>query len=156
FRHGGTRDRARRFWYAARKQATGADDRGTDVWLRLVDLDFDPRSPAEGQLVVQTLCTNRDLPTLLRQAGDRLYFELEMAAPVNRVRCLRVPTPTLRPPVRRGAYWRLMSHLSLNHLSLTDAEEGRAALQEILRLYDFSDPESGQQLSAVNEQVIEG
>jgi type VI secretion system protein ImpG len=156
FRHGGTRDKARRFWYAARKHATGADDRGTDVYLRLVDLDFDPRSPAEGQLVVQTLCTNRDLPTLLRQAGERLYFELEMAAPVNRVRCLRVPTPTLRPPVRRGAYWRLMSHLSLNHLSLTDAEEGRAALQEILRLYDFSDPESGQQLSAVNEQVIEG
>ena len=34
--------------------------------------------------------------------------------------------------------------------------EGRAALQEILRLYDFSDPQSGRQLAAVNEQMIEG
>ncbi len=156
FRHGGTRDTARRFWCASRRQATGPGDRGTDLFLRLVDLDFDPRAPSDGQLVVHALCTNRDLPTLLRQAGEALYFELEMAAPVSRVRCLRTPTPTLRPPLRRGAYWRLVSHLSLNHLSLTDAEEGLAALQEILRLYDYSDPESGQQLSAVNEQVIEG
>ena len=62
----------------------------------------------------------------------------------------------LRPPVRRGAHWRLLSHLSLNHLSLTDPLEGREALQEILRIYDFSDPEAGQQLAAVTRQLIEG
>ena len=33
--------------------------------------------------------------------------------------------------------WRLVSQLSLNYLSLV--EEGREALQEILRLYNFSD-----------------
>jgi type VI secretion system protein ImpG len=50
----------------------------------------------------------------------------------------------------------LISHLALNHLSLSDPFEGRQALQEILRLYDFSDPESGQQLAEVTRQVIEG
>jgi type VI secretion system protein ImpG len=33
--------------------------------------------------------------------------------------------------------WRLISHLSLNHLSIV--EKGSEALREILRLYDFSD-----------------
>ena len=43
--------------------------------------------------------------------------------------------------------WRLISHLSLNYLSLT--EGGPHALQEILRLYDFSD-------SSVVHQQIDG
>jgi type VI secretion system protein ImpG len=40
-----------------------------------------------------------------------------------------------------GAAWRLVSHLSLNHLSLVDAGDGRApqALREILRLYLLED-----------------
>jgi type VI secretion system protein ImpG len=46
--------------------------------------------------------------------------------------------------------------LNLNHLSLTDPVEGKQALQEILRLYDFSDPQAGQQRAAVTRQVIEG
>ena len=49
----------------------------------------------------------------------------------------------LRPPQRKGAYWRLLSHLNLNHLSLADEAEGRQALQEILRLYDFSEAGRG-------------
>jgi type VI secretion system protein ImpG len=50
---------------------------------------------------------------------------------------LRKPTPTLRPPMGRDALWRLISHLSLNYLSIV--EDGKEALQEILRLYNFSD-----------------
>jgi type VI secretion system protein ImpG len=47
------------------------------------------------------------------------------------------PTGTLRPPVGRSVLWRLISHLSLNYLSLVD--EGRDALQEILKLYNFNE-----------------
>ena len=43
----------------------------------------------------------------------------------------------LRPPQRRGLQWRLISHLSLNYLSLVNG--GLDALQEILKLYDFTD-----------------
>jgi type VI secretion system protein ImpG len=156
FKHGTTRESNRAFWYAARKASGLEGDRGTEVYLNLVDLDFDPRLPAEQTLVVRTLCTNRGLPAKLQQAGESLYFELESAAPLSRIRCVRTPTTPLRPPLRRGAHWRLISHLSLNHLSLTDPHEGRLALQEVLKLYDFSDPEAGQQLAAVTQQLIEG
>ena len=145
----------RAFWYGSRRPSPLDGDRGTEVYLHLVDLDFDPRLPADAVIVARTTCTNRDLPIKLRQAGEALAFELEAAVPLRGIRCLRTPTVPLRPPLGRNGHWRLISHLSLNHLSLS-GDEGRSALQEMLRLYDFSDPEAGQQLAAVNRQLIEG
>jgi type VI secretion system protein ImpG len=146
----------RAFWYAVRRASGREGDRGTEVYLNLVDLDFDPHQPADSTLVVRTTCTNRDLAGHLQRAGDQLYFELEAVAPLAAIRCVRSPTLPLRPPLRRGAYWRLVSHLNLNHLSIADAVEGKAALQEVLRLYDFSDPGSGQQMAEVNRLLVEG
>src|SRR5262249_30612119 len=71
-RHGMGRDTQRSFWYASRRPSTRETDRGTEVFLNLVDLDFNPRVPPTSVLVVRTLCTNRDLPIRLRQAGDEL------------------------------------------------------------------------------------
>lgn len=156
FRHGLDRENQKTFWYTSRRPSLSENDRGTEVYLHLVDLTFNPRVPAEAVLVVRSTCTNRELPAQLQRAGDELYFELEAAAPLSRIRCLRSPTAPLRPPVRRGAHWRLISHLCLNHLSLTDPTEGREALRELIRLYDFTEPESGQQMSAVMRQVVEG
>jgi type VI secretion system protein ImpG len=158
YRHGQSQETRRAFWYAARRAATAPGDRATDVYLTLVNLDFNPHSPSDPRLVVRTTCTNRDLPMVLQQAGEDLYLELEQAAPLtgNGVRCLRTPSTPLRPPLRRGAAWRLLSHLSLNHLSLTDEAEGLAALQEMLRLYDFSDPEASGQQATVTRNLIEG
>jgi len=46
--------------------------------------------------------------------------------------------------------WRLISHLSLNHLSLTGGPEGADALREILRLHDHVDsPETQAKLAGI-------
>ncbi|MDZ4783220.1 MAG: type VI secretion system baseplate subunit TssF [Planctomycetia bacterium] len=157
FHHASRRRDGQAFWYTDRRPSNLPDDRGTDVYLHLVDLDFQPTLPAESTLVVRTTCTNRDLPAQLQFAGERLYFELDGAAPLSGIRCLKAPTLPLRPPHREGRYWGLMSHLSLNYLSLSDPVQGREALCEILRLYDFSDPNAGQQqLADVTRQMIEG
>lgn len=111
-------------------------DTGTDVYLSLVDLNFNPTLPAAETLLVSATCTNRDLPARLPFGGEQGDFQVEGGSAVSRIRCLRKPTPTLRPPQQRGAMWRLISHLSLNHLSLV--EGGREALLEILSLYNFS------------------
>ncbi len=145
------------YWYASRRASTRDGDRGTEVYLNLVDRGWDPLMPATTTLVVRTTCTNRDLAAQLQRAGDQLALELKLAAPVAEIRCVRTPTLPLRPPRRRrGSYWRLLSHLSLNHLSIADPDEGRLALQEILRLYDFSDPESGHQRAEVHALLVEG
>jgi type VI secretion system protein ImpG len=156
FRHGRSWEEQQAFWHTTRRPSLAKDDRGTEVHIHLVDLSFNPKLPAESVIILRTTCTNRDLVNQLQHSGDDLLIELEAAAPLSRIRCLRSPTAPLRPPLRRGAHWRLISHLSLNHLSLADAGEGRDALQEILRLYDFSDPMAGQQLASITRQVIEG
>ncbi len=155
FRHGTSTEANRAYWQGTRRPSTREGDRGTEVYLRLVDLDFHPRMPAESTLVVRTTCTNRDLAGRLQHAGEQLDFVLEAAAPIDRIRCLRLPTLPLRPPARRGFQWRLISHLSLNHLSLTGDADGRQALQELLRLYDASDTGAGE-ASVVNRQLIDG
>ncbi len=156
FRHGTSRENRRAFWQSTRRPSTRDEDRGTEVFLRLVDLDSSPRLPAESTLVVRTTCSNRDLAGRLHHAGDRLAFVLESAAPLSRIRCIRLPTQPIRPPGRRELQWRLISHLCLNHLSLADGSLGRQALQELLRLYDSSEQGSSEAASTVNRQAIEG
>jgi type VI secretion system protein ImpG len=142
FKHAADRQEQRRFWHAVRRpaeQAAGQIDQGTEIDISLVDLDFTPSAPADTTLEVQTTCLNRDLPNRLPFGGGQPKLLLTTGAPVSRIECLTRPTPTLRPPLKRGALWRLISHLSLNHLSLADYEEGADALREILKLYDIAD-----------------
>lgn len=155
-RHGTPVEGGRDFWFASRRPSTRPNDRGSDVYLNLVNLDFDPARPGDSTLVVRTTCTNRELPAVLQQAGERLVFDLEAAAPLSRIRCVRSASQPLRPPLRRGSYWRLISHLCLNHLSLADSTEGRESLREILRLYDLSDPAGDKHRALVSRQWIEG
>ena len=156
FKHLAEQERQQAFWHAIRRPSQRKEDLGTEVYLSLVNFNFQPTLPPLETLTVHTTCTNRDLPGRLPFGGDtrrlpspgeRGDFELEGAAPLLSIRCLKKPTETARPPLRRGAQWRLISHLSLNYLSICDG--GRDALQEILKLYDFSD-------SAVVRQHIAG
>ena len=156
-RHGTTLDAARDFWYAVRRPSTRPNDRGTEVYLNLVNLGFDPINPSDPSLVVRTTCTNRDLPAILQQAGERLIFDLEAAAPLSRIRCVHSPSLPLRPPLRRGNYWRLVSHLCLNHLSLARRRRGpRVAPGDppaLRPLRSRPGPTSGRM---VTRQLIEG
>lgn len=128
------------FWYAARRPSQRQDDEGTEMYMSLVDMNFDPFVPAVEVLNVRTTCTNRDLPARLPFGGKEGDFEVEGAALLSRVRCLTKPTETIRPPQRRSAQWRLISHLNLNYLSLVNSDNGKPeALQEILHLYNFND-----------------
>lgn len=156
YTHGTSRAKDQGFYIASRRSSRREGDRGTETFLSLVDLGFDPFETADTTLIVRTVCTSRDLPTELRRAGDRVAFELEAAAPLEAVRCLRIPTIPIRPPLRRGAFWRLVSHLNLNFLSLADSEHGRDALREILRLYEFQGSEGSSSNAAVATQLIEG
>ncbi len=137
------------FWYAVRRPSQRTDDAGTEVFLSLVDLNFDPLIPAVEVLNVKTTCTNRDLPAKLPFGGKEGDFEVEGTALLSRVRCLTKPTETIRPPQRRSAQWRLISHLNLNYLSIVNSENGTPeALQELLQLYNFDDS------SVIRKQIL--
>jgi type VI secretion system protein ImpG len=132
------------FWIANRRGSNRLQDDASDIYLSLVDRSMRVLAPGKDTLTVRTTCTNRNLPAQLpfgNPAGD---FELEGNAPVKRIVSLTEPTKPVRPPTAGLALWRLISHLSLNYLSLV--ENGRTALQQILRLYDFSRTPSAERM----------
>lgn len=137
----------RAHWHMQRRQSGRHDDKGTDVFLSFVDLDFKPTDPDVEILTVHTTCTNRDLPSRLPFGDANGDFDLETAAPVAKTRCLLKPTPTRRPNMSGDLQWRLISHFSLNYLSIVQG--GEEALREILTLYDFDN-------SAATRQQING
>jgi type VI secretion system protein ImpG len=146
-RHTYNDPQSRAYWYAGRRLSERKGDSGTEVYLTLVDMGFKPALPPVETLTVRITCTNRDLAGQLPFAGKfgELIFE---SGSLVRARCLMTPTKTVRPPLRRGLQWRLISHLALNYLSLVDG--GIASLQEILKLYDFTEnPAIQKQISAI-------
>jgi type VI secretion system protein ImpG len=137
--HGGGDEDRPWFWHAARRAAGYKDgdlDRGTEIYLSIVDLNLHPSTASDWVLDVETTCLNRDLPHRLPFGGSEPRLQLTEQGANIRVQCLTRPTRTLRPRLRKSILWRLISHLSLNHLSLADSASGAEALREILRLYD--------------------
>ena len=144
-----------------RRQGTRASYIGSEVFVSLVDGNEGPFRHSLKQLAPETLCTNRDLPLQMPVGKAKTDFTLEASAPVRSVRCLAGPTRP-RPALAYGegeTCWRLISHLSLNYLSLvSDESRGPAALRELLTLYgDASQPAIRKQiegLAAISSRPI--
>jgi type VI secretion system protein ImpG len=141
---------------AQRRDGTRTGYIGSEVFLSLVDPREAPYSGQIRQLALEVLVTNRDLPLLMPVAGDA-DFSLAVSAPVDSVRCLRGPSRP-RPAVPDGEIaWRLINHLSLNYLMVTDLDEkeGATALRELLDLYaDLADAEMVDALSRRQAQGV--
>jgi len=120
---------------------------GSEVYLGIVDAHAAPYSPGVKQLSIQTLCTNRDLPLQMSIGKGRTDFTLDIGAPVESVRVVAGPTQPRASHAEGDASWRVISHLTLNYLSLNDEDRdgdgritgeesrGAAALRALLRLY---------------------
>jgi len=123
---------AKAFW-AMRREPTGRKDMpGTDTYLSFLNLDSLPERPSVQTVVAETLCTNR---MLAEQIPPGALLNIERAAPLKRIVCLNKPTLQRSPPMGGKTAWQLISHLSLNYLSLSEGAESLQALKEILRLY---------------------
>ncbi len=146
-RHGGDADTPDAYWLATRRQ--NPVDGASDVYLSVVDARLRPTSPPAETLSLAVTCTNRDLPSQIPFSGTvGGDLDSEHLAPFVRVQCLGKPTPVRRRDTGRGAHWRLVSHLALNHLSLV--EHGLDALRGILELYDITDsPVTRRQIAGV-------
>ncbi|MGH7084659.1 MAG: type VI secretion system baseplate subunit TssF, partial [Acetobacteraceae bacterium] len=137
-------------FYHAVRRASPAPASGTEIFLEPFEAPSVATRPADAVLSVDALCLNRDLPAELPFGGGHPRLALVAgAAALTGVTCLTAPTPTLRPTLRERGFWRLVSHLSLGHLSVVGGEAGATALKEMLRLYDLRD-------SAETHAAIEG
>ena len=109
---------------------------GSEMYLTLVDRNQAPYSSSLDQLAVRAMCSNRDLPMLL-STGDADVFQLPEGGPVKSIRLPVSPTRP-HPTLAQGdTAWRLISHLSLNYLSIVETGQGNSAeaLRELVGLY---------------------
>ena len=132
-----------------RRQGLRSSYVGSETFISLVDAREAPYSAELKQLGIQALCTNRDLPLHMPVGQGSTDFNLTTEAPVRSIRCIAGPTRPRPSMAGGGATWRLLSHLSLNYMSLMDTDElhGAVALRELLTLY--SDPND----DAVRKQI---
>ncbi len=133
---------------------------GSEVYISLVDRNNAPYSSDLQLLAVEATCTNRDLPLQMPIGVGASDFSLEIAAPVNAVRCVTGPTPP-RPSLAHAPgtmIWKLLSHLGLNYLSITGdgSDHDASTLRELLSLYsDHNDPRTQKQITGVQSVCTE-
>lgn len=145
--HGEDPERSGHYWVARRDDDVARQSPGFEMEISFVDLAFNPVQPQTDVVSLEVTCSNRDLPHQLpfgAQSGD---LSMEGGSPARLISLLRKPTRSQRFRRGRGSQWRLISHLSLNQLSLTAS--GLPALKEMLRLYDLSG-------SSVSTRQIDG
>jgi type VI secretion system protein ImpG len=135
------------YWHARRRKSSRKGDQGMDLLLSFTDDSMAAAEPRCSTLTVHTTCTNRDLPSRMIPGGYARDFFIEVESPIEGVGCMMKPTQARRPKPGSRMQWRLISHLSLNYLSLV-AKNGQG-LKELLKLYDIHD-------SPVTRQQIEG
>jgi type VI secretion system protein ImpG len=110
---------------------------GSEVFISLVDAKAAPYPRQLGQLNVTALCTNRHLPIQTPISVGETDLTTELYSPIGSIRWAAGPTIPIASTAEGDPAWRIISHLSLNYLSLLDSKDGHGAgaLRELLKLY---------------------
>jgi type VI secretion system protein ImpG len=130
---------------------------GSELFVTLVDQQEAPYSGELRHVSVEALCTNRDL-AILMPLGARSDFTLTVSAPAGAIKVLKGPTVPRASIAENEITWRLISHLGLNYLTLTDLDgaQGASALRELLGLYaDLADPALVKQIQGIHSVRVE-
>lgn len=146
--HAQTAEQNGHYWALRRDETLAERSPGFETQIAIVDIDFDPAAVETDTLNLELTCSNRDLPSLLSYGQAGGDFFLEGGSSVRTISFLRKPTHSWRFPSGRSAHWRLISHLSLNHLSISAG--GVEAFREMLALYDLPrSPSSQRQIGGI-------
>ena len=120
-----------------------------DIETRDIQADIEGPLPEEETISIELTCTNRHLPEELR-SGD-ITEPTDSSPPNTSFRNIVKPTATICPPLGKGLHWRLISHLSLNYVSLSDADHFKA----LLKVYDFQSEQDAQRALA-HQRMLDG
>lgn len=141
----------RAFWHATRYASSRKEIPGTEMSLSFLDLNFKPTEPPVQTVYAHTLCTNRELTSAMPEDAP---LQLEEKLLEYDISLLGRPTLTHSPVLRGPTAWRLISHLSLNHLSLSEGSDSLNALREILGLYCVSNrPSALNQIAGITKMT---
>jgi type VI secretion system protein ImpG len=139
---------------SSRQQLSGARSGyvGSECFISIVDSSQRALAGEIRQIDAQALCTNRDLPVHMATGQGRTDLTVEGGAPVESVRAISGPSYPRQSNGFGATAWKLISHLSLNYLSLVERapESGAEVLRDLLTLYaDPNDAAAMRQVEGV-------
>lgn len=120
------------YWTARRDSAQMRGLVGSDMFLSFVTHAFKPIPADQLTVYAEILATNRDLAHDIQK--DTILYS-EGAQPFEEIKCTTHPR-SVPYEYEDGDYlWQLIALLSLNHMSFSDPEYAKDALQQVLKLH---------------------
>jgi type VI secretion system protein ImpG len=104
---------------------------GVDTYISFVTNEQKKAVPPTETVVADLMCSNRHLPIGLR-VGD-ISRSTSSSPEFAKFKNITTVTESVTPPLGGDLHWRMISNMSLNYLSLSDA----AALRGLLEIYNF-------------------
>ncbi|WHZ21863.1 MAG: T6SS component TssF (ImpG/VasA) [Nitrospira sp.] len=143
---------AARIYYHTRLRQSMVNDGAAETYVSFVNADEIPVRGWEVPTEIVTFdltCTNRDLAGKLH-VGD-IHLPTDRSPGFAQFRNVVKVSPPCRVPLGGDLHWRLLSHLSLNYLSLTSVE----TLRGLLDLYNFA-ARQDEQAKRAQVRLLEG
>lgn len=123
----GNRKEVQRSWHMEREPSRFG---GFDVYLSFIDQNFDPKVLTNATVYAETMCTNRQMAPDI-PVGSQLTSVTDI--PAKNIQVIMHASQPKMVASADEAYWNLIAHLNLNHLSLTSL--GGEGLKNLLKLY---------------------
>lgn len=139
-------------FYQTHLRQSMADDGACETYVSFLDADEMPVRDLDMQTDILTFdltCTNRDLPSKLH-VGD-IQMPTDSSPGFAQFRNVVRVSAAGRAPLGSDLHWRLLSHLSLNYLSLARVE----SLRSLLDLYNFA-ARQDEQAKRAHIRLLEG
>ncbi len=130
------------YWNAVRRPSR-REENVSEMFISLIDRTGEKLDPRVDTLTARVTCTNRDWPFRLPMNQPNGDFHMQQYPEIQKIVCLRPPSKGFPAAASRTSMWRLLSQLSLNHLSLI--ADGRNALQCLLRVHNLAELEFGEE-----------
>jgi len=128
------------YWNAVRRPSRFLEN-SSEMFLSLFERNGGRPALQVNSLTAGLTCTDRDWPFHLPMNQSHGDFFVNDHPEIRKIVCLRQPSRGGPAPSTETSLWRLLSQLSLNHLSLV--EEGRNALQCLLRVHNLAGRDFG-------------
>lgn len=144
------------YWQAKRDTVIEGENNNevaSALHLNFLDMKKDWYQAEESVMSVEALCSNRNLASKLPFSGVGILYSDESAVGSLDASYITAPTPAVRQFRDDDSHWNLVSHLSLNHLSLSNNPQSLAVLKNILTLYDFRSSQSSKALIAAIHEM---
>lgn len=133
------------FWQCMQRETVDENGPTSRLFIAFSDRGENPLMPENDMINMELTCYDRDTPAAMRNGDPAGDFESELAVAGVRITALTRPTRSVPQPLKQASRWRLISHLSLNHM-LISGDNGVQVLKETLALYNIIDNPAIQQL----------